>query len=131
MKKYRDHYFMKAKQENYPARSVYKLKEIDKRFHIFKQGQRVLDLGAAPGSWSQVAAQLVGAQGRVFALDILPMEAIADELNTSVKSLYRKRTALSERLGAENFNEACLFIFKNKLLGAGGNDPWVGERSKA
>ncbi|KAI3491574.1 hypothetical protein L1887_44195 [Cichorium endivia] len=48
----------------------------------------------------------------------MPMEAIADELNTSVKSLYRKRTALSERLGAENFNEACLFIFKNKLLDA-------------
>ncbi|WP_343437375.1 LuxR C-terminal-related transcriptional regulator [Enterobacter roggenkampii] len=61
----------------------------------------------------------------------MSMEEIAGELNTSVKSLYRKRMALSERLGAENFNEACLFIFKNKLLGAGGNDPWVGERSKA
>ncbi len=61
----------------------------------------------------------------------MPMEAIADELNTSVKSLYRKRTALSERLGAENFNEACLFIFKNKLLDAGGNDPWGGEKPKA
>lgn len=47
----------------------------------------------------------------------MPMEAIADELNTSVKSLYRKRTALSERLGAENFNEACLFIFKKQTAG--------------
>lgn len=53
----------------------------------------------------------------------MSMEAIAEELNTSVKSLYRKRTTLSERLGVENFNEACLFIFKNKLLDAGGNDP--------
>lgn len=53
----------------------------------------------------------------------MSMEEIAGELNTSVKSLYRKRTALSERLGAETFNEACLFIFKNKLLGTGGNDP--------
>ena len=53
----------------------------------------------------------------------MSMEAVADELNTSVKSLYRKRTALSERLGAENFNEACLFIFKNKLLDVIGNDP--------
>ena len=61
----------------------------------------------------------------------MSMEEIAGELNTSVKSLYRKRMALSERLGAENFNEACLFIFKNKLLGTGGNDPWVGERTKA
>ena len=51
------------------------------------------------------------------------MEEIADKLNMSVKSLYRKRTALSERLGAGNFNEACLFIFKNKLLDAAGNDP--------
>lgn len=52
-----------------------------------------------------------------------PMEEIADKLNMSVKSLYRKRTALSERLGAGNFNEACLFIYKNKLLDAAGNDP--------
>jgi len=49
MKEYRDHYFLKAKRENYPARSVYKLKEIDGRFKIFKKGMRVLDLGAAPG----------------------------------------------------------------------------------
>ncbi len=51
------------------------------------------------------------------------MEEIAEKLNMSVKSLYRKRTMLSERLGAGNFNEACLFIFKNKLLDAVGNDP--------
>ncbi|RAU36481.1 LuxR family transcriptional regulator [Enterobacter sp. ECC-175] len=51
------------------------------------------------------------------------MEEAARELGTSVKGLYRKRTALSERLGAENFNEACLFIFKNKLLDLDGNDP--------
>ena len=50
MKEYRDHYFLKAKQENYPARSVYKLKEIDGRFKIFRKGMKVLDLGAAPGS---------------------------------------------------------------------------------
>ncbi|EKS7213053.1 LuxR C-terminal-related transcriptional regulator [Enterobacter ludwigii] len=53
----------------------------------------------------------------------MAMEEVAQDLNTSIKSLYRKRTALSERLGAENFNEACLFIFKNKLLDSDGNDP--------
>ncbi len=53
----------------------------------------------------------------------MSMEEVAEELNTSIKSLYRTRTALSERLGAENFNEACLFIFKNKLLDGDGNDP--------
>ena len=52
MKEYRDHYFLKAKRENYPARSVYKLKELDAKFKLFRQGMRVLDLGAAPGSWS-------------------------------------------------------------------------------
>lgn len=70
MKKYRDHYFLKAKQENYPARSVYKLKEIDKRFRIFKKGMRVLDLGAAPGSWSLGAAEKVGQEGFVLGADI-------------------------------------------------------------
>lgn len=70
MKKYQDYYFKKAKQENYPARSVYKLQEIDKRFGLFKSGQRVLDLGAAPGSWSLWASQRVGASGRVLGVDI-------------------------------------------------------------
>ena len=70
MKKYRDHYFLKAKQENYPARSVYKLQEIDKRFTLFKPGQKVLDLGAAPGSWTLWAAQKVGVSGRVLGVDL-------------------------------------------------------------
>ncbi len=70
MKKYRDHFFLKAKQEQYPARSVYKLKEIDKRFRIFKKGMRVLDLGAAPGSWSLGAAERVGEDGFVLGADI-------------------------------------------------------------
>ena len=70
MKTYRDHYFLKAKQENYPARSIYKLKEIDKRFRIFKKGMRILDLGAAPGSWSLGAAEKVGQEGFVLGADI-------------------------------------------------------------
>jgi 23S rRNA (uridine2552-2'-O)-methyltransferase len=70
MKEYRDHYFRKAKQERYPARSIYKLREIDKRFRIFKKGMRVLDLGAAPGSWSLGAAEQVGPQGFVLGADI-------------------------------------------------------------
>ncbi len=70
MKKYRDHFFLKAKQEHYPARSVYKLKEIDKKFGLFKPGLRVLDLGAAPGSWSLYAAERVGEKGLVIGADI-------------------------------------------------------------
>jgi 23S rRNA (uridine2552-2'-O)-methyltransferase len=70
MKTYRDHYFVKAKQEKYPARSVYKLKEIHTRFRIFRQGMRVLDLGAAPGSWSLAAAEFIGPSGLVLGVDI-------------------------------------------------------------
>jgi 23S rRNA (uridine2552-2'-O)-methyltransferase len=70
MKQYQDKYFKRAKKENYAARSVYKLKEMDKKFHIFKRGQTVLDLGAAPGSWTQFAGEKVGREGRVLSVDI-------------------------------------------------------------
>lgn len=70
MKTYRDHYFLKAKKENYPARSVYKLQEINARFKLFRQGMKVLDLGAAPGSWSLFAAEKVGVGGLVLACDL-------------------------------------------------------------
>jgi len=70
MKQYQDKYFKRAKKENYAARSVYKLKEMDQRFSLFKPGQTVLDLGAAPGSWTQFAGERVGPSGRVLGVDI-------------------------------------------------------------
>lgn len=70
MKQYQDKYFKRAKKENYAARSVYKLKEMDQKFHIFKPGQTVLDLGAAPGSWTQFAGEKVGKTGHVLGVDI-------------------------------------------------------------
>lgn len=69
----RDHYFKKAKQENFAARSVFKLEEIDKKFKLFKPGQMVLDLGASPGSWSQYASKAVGENGRVLGVDLSPV----------------------------------------------------------
>lgn len=69
----RDHYFRKAKQENFAARSVFKLEEIDKKLKLFKPGQTVLDLGASPGSWSQYASQKVGESGRVLGVDLSPV----------------------------------------------------------
>ncbi|MHC1700965.1 MAG: RlmE family RNA methyltransferase [Humidesulfovibrio sp.] len=74
MKQYRDHYFKRAKAENYPARSVYKLQELDAKFALLKSGLRVLDLGAAPGSWTLFAARKIGPAGRVLALDIQTTE---------------------------------------------------------
>ena len=70
MKKYQDYYFKRAKQENYPARSVYKLQEIEKKFCVFRRGQNVLELGAAPGSWSLFAAKKVGPEGHVLGVDL-------------------------------------------------------------
>ncbi|ACV69033.1 RlmE family RNA methyltransferase [Desulfohalobium retbaense] len=84
MKKYRDHYFKRAKQDNYPARSVYKLQELDKRFQFLAKGQRILDLGAAPGSWTLFAAKKTGAAGRVVAVDL---QAIDIELPDHVTAL--------------------------------------------
>lgn len=75
MKTYRDHYFKKAKQENYPARSVYKLQEIEKQSHVFFPGAAVLDLGACPGSWTLFAAERVGPTGRVLSIDLNPAGA--------------------------------------------------------
>ena len=72
MKVYRDHYFLKAKKENYPARSIYKLQELDSRFHVLRKNGHVLDLGAAPGSWSLGAAEKVGPDGVVLSCDLQP-----------------------------------------------------------
>lgn len=72
MKTYRDHYFNKAKQDNYPARSVYKLQEIEKQSRLLVPGAAVLDLGACPGSWSLFAANRIGPAGRLLAIDLKP-----------------------------------------------------------
>ena len=71
-----DPYIKQAQQHRYRARSVYKLAQIDRRYRLFKCGQQIVDLGAAPGSWSQYAIQRVGAEGSVIAVDRLPMQAI-------------------------------------------------------
>ncbi|MBI2027131.1 MAG: RlmE family RNA methyltransferase [Deltaproteobacteria bacterium] len=65
-----DYYFKKAKVQNYVARSIFKLCEIDERFKLFRQGDTVLDLGAAPGSWSQYVSQKIGPQGQVLGIDL-------------------------------------------------------------
>ena len=74
-----DPYVARAKAEGFRSRAAFKLLEIDARYHILKRGQKVVDLGAAPGGWSQVAAQKVGATeaaGKVFGIDLLPVETI-------------------------------------------------------
>lgn len=70
----RDKWFLKAKEENFAARSVYKLEDIDRRYKILKPGMKVLDLGAAPGSWSQYASRVLGEKGRIVGVDLKPVE---------------------------------------------------------
>ena len=72
-----DHYVKQSQKDGWRSRASYKLLEIQEKDHVFRPGSKVVDLGAAPGGWSQVAVQLVGEQGRVVASDILPMDAIA------------------------------------------------------
>ena len=71
-----DEYVKKAQKEGYRCRAVYKLLEIIEKNHIINGGDTVLDLGAAPGGWSQVAVKITGKSGQVFANDILPIEEI-------------------------------------------------------
>ena len=98
MKTYRDHYFLKAKRENYPARSVYKLKEMDARFRLLKPGMKVLDLGAAPGSWSLYAAERVGASGHVFGCDLQTTGTVFPANVTFLQENVFERTEDFERL---------------------------------
>lgn len=71
-----DHYVQLAQQRGYRARAAFKLLEIQEKDHLIRSGMVVVDLGAAPGSWSQVTRQILGETGRIFALDILPMEPL-------------------------------------------------------
>lgn len=68
-----DRFTRAAKDAGFPARSVYKLEEIDRRVRLFRSGQRVLDLGASPGSWSLYAAQKIGPSGKLLAIDLEPL----------------------------------------------------------
>jgi 23S rRNA (uridine2552-2'-O)-methyltransferase len=72
-----DEYVRRAKADGWRSRAVYKLIEFQERERLLQSGQRVLDLGAAPGAWSQYAAKAVGPKGRVIAVDLLEMDPIA------------------------------------------------------
>jgi len=92
-----DPYVQRSKREGYRSRSAYKLTEIDVRDKLLAPGMTVVDLGAAPGGWSQVAAKRVGAAGRIVAIDLLPMEPIPGV--TFVQADFSARSGL-KALGA-------------------------------
>jgi len=95
-----EYYYRKAKKLNYRSRASFKLMQIDERFHIFSSGDRVVDLGAAPGGWLQVAVNLVGEDGRVVGIDLRPIKPVpgAETLIGDIRS-PESITALRELIG--------------------------------
>jgi 23S rRNA (uridine2552-2'-O)-methyltransferase len=85
MREIRDHYFKRAKEEHYLARSVYKLMEIDRKYGLLDRGVRVLDIGCAPGSWSQYILQRIG-KGEVTGIDLVDRVAIRNERFTYMRA---------------------------------------------
>lgn len=91
-----DPYVKQAQKDGYRSRSSYKLIELNEKDRLLRPGMIVMDLGSAPGGWSQVAAQLVGAKGRVLATDILPMDAIRNV--DFVQGDFREESVLNDIL---------------------------------
>jgi len=83
--RWRDYYARRAKKERFPARSVYKLKEMQQKYNLIKKGDKVLDLGCAPGSWLLYAADLTGNKGEVVGIDLEP---VSERLPSHVR-VYR------------------------------------------
>lgn len=97
-----DPYVLQAQKEGYRSRAVYKLLEIQERDRLFKPGMTVIDLGAAPGGWSQLVAKLIKPKGQIIALDLLAMEPIPDV--DFIQGDFSDETmlhALLERLGGK------------------------------
>ena len=100
-KPWQDHYSQQAKKERFPARSVYKLEEIQKKHRLIKKGDTVLDLGCAPGSWLLYAAKLTGPKGRVIGVDLKP---VSIQVSSHIKIITADVFTLDiESLGT-NFN---------------------------
>lgn len=93
---FNDPYVKRAQQEGFRSRSAYKLLEIQEKNKVIKSGMTVVDLGAAPGGWSQLAAKLVGNQGKVYALDILPMSPLSNV--NFVQGDFREEAVLQQFL---------------------------------
>lgn len=93
-----DVYVRRAREEGYRSRAVYKLLEINEKDKLIRPGMVIVDLGAAPGGWSQVAARIVGERGKVIALDILPMEPLANI--EFIEGDFREQEVLDRLLAA-------------------------------
>lgn len=113
-----DEYVKQAQALGYRSRAVFKLKELDEREHLFKPGLVVLDLGAAPGGWSQYVAERVGKSGKIIALDLLPVEAIPGVV--FIQGDFREEAILSQ-LMAELANRPIDVVLSDMAPNMSGN----------
>jgi 23S rRNA (uridine2552-2'-O)-methyltransferase len=118
----RDRFWQKAKKEGLRARSAYKLEEIQDRFHILRPGARVLDLGAAPGGWCQIAAREAGPKGFVLGLDLEPIAPLPPPAQTWIADAFAPE--LLDRLRSEGRApyDAVLSDLAPKTSGVRGSD---------
>jgi len=103
-----DEFVKLAQQKGYRSRAVFKLEEIQLKDRLFRPGMSVVDLGAAPGGWSQFAVEKIGKSGRIIALDILPVEAIAGV--TIIEGDFQDEAVLSQLLVALDGNPVDLVL---------------------
>jgi len=103
-----DQWVAKAQAEGYRSRASFKLLEMNEKDRLFRPGMTVLDLGAAPGGWSQVAGQLMGSHGTVIASDILPMDALPDV--TFIEGDFREDAVYEQILAALGDRKADLVM---------------------
>jgi 23S rRNA (uridine2552-2'-O)-methyltransferase len=99
-----DHYTRQAKKENFAARSVYKLQEIQKKHRILKKGASVLDLGCAPGSWLQFASKSVGPDGRLVGIDLKPVTVPLPDNATVITGDVAELESHLAQLGINRFD---------------------------
>ena len=105
---FNDAYVKDSQKDGYRSRASYKLIELNKKDNLIKPGMSVVDLGAAPGGWSQVAAEIVGSKGKVLASDILEMDSLAGV--TFVQGDFTEESVLSELLEILGSDKADLVI---------------------
>lgn len=91
-----DPYVKKSQKDGYRSRAVYKLEELDQKYKLLGQGVTVVDLGAAPGGWSQYVAYKMGSQGKIFALDLLEMDPLPDV--DFIQGDFREEVVLNQLL---------------------------------
>jgi len=92
-----EHFYKEAKKVGYRARSAFKLKQIQKRFNVLKEDNIVIDLGAAPGGWSQVAKEIIGEKGTIIGIDLSPIKPISGI--TFLQGDMTEKTSIDELIG--------------------------------